>query len=657
MADIKAKRISDLSPKTDITPDAKLPIIDKTAGGSYDNFNMPVALLTTLAKGDTGPEGPQGPQGVQGPQGQKGDKGDTGDTGPAATVAVGTTTTGNPGTNAAVTNSGSSSAATLNFTIPSGQQGLKGDKGDKGDTGDVGPQGPIGLQGVQGPKGIQGEVGPQGPKGDQGVKGDTGAGVNIIGTLNNPSELPASGNTGDAYLISGDLYVWTGTSWENVGSIEGPTGPQGPEGPQGPQGPKGDQGIQGVDGPQGLQGIQGAPGAKGDKGDTGAAGPGVATGGTTGQILGKKSGTNYDTEWIDKPTSGVWGQITGTLSNQTDLNSVLAGKANSSHTHSTTDLTATGGTATSFLRKDNTWATPTGTTYAEITSAEITAGTASTARAITGRRAQEIVDKARTGVVKSTTTGNLTASATAPASPSTGDVWIDTNDLPEELAPTSIVWKETPAGAVNGTNMSFTTSSPYISGSLQVFVNGLAQSGFTTETAAGSGNFSLDVAPQTGDDIKVQYVVRATSLGDANSVGGNTLAAILQALFPIGSKYDSGSSATLPALIAGIGTWERFLGRVVVGVDEAQTEFNTFGKRGGAKTHTLTVGEMPSHTHTSPNGSPFLTDLGAGTVVNSAAGSSYGFRATGSATQAAGSGGSHNNLQPYETTYLWKRIS
>lgn len=411
MADIKAKRISDLSPKTDITPDAKLPIIDKTAGGSYDNFNMPVAILTTLAKGNTGPEGPEGPQGVQGPQGLKGDKGDKGDTGlTGATGATG----------------------------PQGVQGLKGDKGDKGDTGDVGPQGPIGLQGVQGPKGDQGDVGPQGPKGDQGVKGDTGAGVNIIGTLNDPSELPASGNTGDAYIISGDLYVWTGTSWENVGSIEGPMGPQGPEGPQGPQGAKGDQGIQGAEGPQGLQGIQGIPGAKGDKGDTGAAGPGVAIGGTTGQILGKKSGTNYDTEWIDKPTSGVWGQITGTLSNQTDLNSALAGKANSSHTHSTTNLTATGGTATSFLRKDNTWATPTNTTYSEITSAEITAGTASTARAITGRMAQGIVNKAQTGVVKSTTTNTLTTGTVAPASPSTGDVWVDTNPSMLKLADTAV---------------------------------------------------------------------------------------------------------------------------------------------------------------------------------------------------------------------------
>lgn len=71
----------------------------------------------------------------------------------------------------------------------------------------------------------------------------------------------------------------------------------------------------------------------------------------------------------------------------------IAGKADTVHTHPTTDLTATGGTSTSFLRKDNTWATPTNTTYTEITTAEIDAGTASTLRTMTGRRAQYIVDK------------------------------------------------------------------------------------------------------------------------------------------------------------------------------------------------------------------------------------------------------------------------
>ena len=57
----------------------------------------------------------------------------------------------------------------------------------------------------------------------------------------------------------------------------------------------------------------------------GAPGQGVPTGGTTGQVLAKNSNTNYDTEWVDA-SGGTWGSITGTLSNQTDLQTALDGK-------------------------------------------------------------------------------------------------------------------------------------------------------------------------------------------------------------------------------------------------------------------------------------------------------------------------------------------
>lgn len=85
-----------------------------------------------------------------------------------------------------------------------------------------------------------------------------------------------------------------------------------------------------------------------------------------------------------------------------------------------------------------TWAagTDNNTTYAEIPEAEITAGTATTARAISGRRAQAIVDKARTGVVKSTTTDRITVSDTEPTSPAVGDLWVQ----PEGKIPLSSVY-------------------------------------------------------------------------------------------------------------------------------------------------------------------------------------------------------------------------
>ncbi len=88
------------------------------------------------------------------------------------------------------------------------------------------------------------------------------------------------------------------------------TGPQGLQGVQGLKGDKGDQGL------QGIQGIKGDNGDKGDTGDQGPEGPvgvGVPTGGVIGQVLAKKTSTNYDAEWVDQ-TGGSGSIVTGTIS-------------------------------------------------------------------------------------------------------------------------------------------------------------------------------------------------------------------------------------------------------------------------------------------------------------------------------------------------------
>ena len=73
-------------------------------------------------------------------------------------------------------------------------------------------------------------------------------------------------------------------------------------------------------GPQGLPGPQGNPGV------------GVPVGGSSGQVLAKASGANYDTVWATVAAGApVWGQIMGTLSDQTDLSSALAGKYSTSN--------------------------------------------------------------------------------------------------------------------------------------------------------------------------------------------------------------------------------------------------------------------------------------------------------------------------------------
>lgn len=82
-----------------------------------------------------GPKGEKGDKGDAGATGANGSPGSTGSAGTAATIAVGTVTTGAPGSSASVTNAGSSSAATLNFTIPAGATGSAGSAGAKGDPG------------------------------------------------------------------------------------------------------------------------------------------------------------------------------------------------------------------------------------------------------------------------------------------------------------------------------------------------------------------------------------------------------------------------------------------------------------------------------------------------------------------------------------------
>lgn len=120
--------------------------------------------------------------------------------------------------------------------------------------------------------------------------------------------FPASPDEGESWVIgtpvpsvappgplgpasAGDVIVWNGTSWVNIGKVQGPPGPQGVPGPTGPQGVPGPTGPTGATGTTGPQGIQGVPGVKGDtgaqgpqgvKGDTGATGAASTVPGPTG---------------------------------------------------------------------------------------------------------------------------------------------------------------------------------------------------------------------------------------------------------------------------------------------------------------------------------------------------------------------------------------
>ena len=125
--------------------------------------------------------------------------------------------------------------------------------------------------------------------------------------------------------------------------------------------------------------------------------------------------------------------------------------------------------------------------------------------------------------------------------------------------------------------------------------------------------------------------------------------------YPVGSIYIS-TSGTNPSTIYG-GTWERYgQGKTLVGLNESETEFSTVNKIGGEKTHTLTIDEMPSHNH---GQSLSGTDIDEGKAYYSwSFGDSKTRNYYGSdLAQYTGGNQPHNNLQPYITVYMWKRVS
>jgi len=117
--------------------------------------------------------------------------------------------------------------------------------------------------------------------------------------------------------------------------------------------------------------------------------------------------------------------------------------------------------------------------------------------------------------------------------------------------------------------------------------------------------------------------------------------------WPVGSVFVAVVS-TNPATLLGYGTWVAFgAGRVLVGLDAGQTEFDTVEETGGAKTHTLSTDEIPAHTH-DIDATAAGFDAGSGGDWQPGGAGSYN-------TGATGGGGAHNNLQPYIVVYMWKR--
>ncbi len=142
-----------------------------------------------------------------------------------------------------------------------------------------------------------------------------------------------------------------------------------------------------------------------------------------------------------------------------------------------------------------------------------------------------------------------------------------------------------------------------------------------------------------------------------DKLSDSALTFIKSALYPVGyiltTVNDYADSAAVVTAFGGT-TWVRFgAGKVPVGYDSGDTDFDTAEETGGVKEVTLTAAQsgLPAHSHTLLGGG-FNQSTGAEPGSNRD--SNLGQTGTTGGTDASSA---HTNLQPYIVVYMWKRTA
>ena len=217
--------------------------------------------------------------------------------------------------------------------------------------------------------------------------------------------------------------------------------------------------------------------------------------------------------------------------------------------------------------------------------------------------------------------------------------------------------------------------------------------GNTKAVVTNSGNFGIGTtSPSSKLDVAGSVRAYAASADDH--------VARFDQIYPVGSVYINASNSNNPSTYLGVGTWTRIgEGKVMVGQDGSDADFNQTSDEGGNKTATLNIANLAQHTHTVD---PDNTSLSLSVTQNDAGNHNHSYTAPGSTSVDAGAdatdgtnnstggsntgsitgdGGSHNHgvgvsgtvnipqfnsgqtgsgnsfsiLQPYIVVYMWVR--
>jgi len=212
---------------------------------------------------------------------------------------------------------------------------------------------------------------------------------------------------------------------------------------------------------------------------------------------------------------------------------------------------------------------------------------------------------------------------------------------------------------------------PTLAEGLTVTVKASAANATTTPTLNVNATGALTIVKESGSALAEGNISGSRHYCTFRYDATNTVWVLLNPTvsldgsWPVGSIYMNAGVATNPATLLGFGTWSTFgAGKVLVGLDSGDVDFDTLEETGGSKdatgtsdSHVLTEAEIPAHTHTINSGG----SDGSGTnSVDQATNT-----ADTKTTNSTGGGGGHTHgitladgsVQPYIVVHMWKRTA
>jgi hypothetical protein len=229
-------------------------------------------------------------------------------------------------------------------------------------------------------------------------------------------------------------------------------------------------------------------------------------------------------------------------------------------------------------------------------------------------------------------------------------------------------------GAIDNTTIGGSTAAPgsftTLNSSGLATLNSITCAGTSTLTTVDINGGAIDGTAIGANSASTVAATTVTASSHINTTGGQFQlngTNIFEKIYPVGSIYINAAVSTNPGTLLGFGTWVAFgAGKVPVGIDSSDTDFDTAEETGGGKTASTT---LPNHVHQWYDG----TRSGASSGIDfSSSFTSGSFNSSGAASDFSGDPDTSDfytanpttnpsitvsTIQPYIVVYMWKRTA